>query len=544
MKLVLRKVTKVSIVMHRPEVKYPTRVLGPASCDGPLRSAVVRIVLGNPRHGTPVFRWKPGGLFSERHHLWIECVAKVAENSEPQKGCYPIAQNCDIPNLLLNFSAETLGQFELSFSVFRTATADITSERLCQAHVAVLGIELNDFIGVLERPIMQGNRQVVGTFTFGYLVVKPFLMPVGSFRHQEEAAQKKSLSTLSTFTGHRGMGKTSPNRLKENSVFSFLEATRSEYVSHIELDVQLTKDGFPVVYHDWFFRTHGRDMDSTGSSLPVSIYNLTRGELDGLYTSGIRTEEFLRPSISQLENCLGPISADADVQGFLARDKIRTLAEVCMCLPEDIGIMVEVKYPAPNVQKESDINFPERNEIVDRVLHDLFSIESNSRRSIIFLSFEPDICVMLSMKQNRYPVFFSNCDGRDRPCEDLDPRCISFAQGIEFAASQKFAGILFYEDILFKNPEALPMSKQRGLSVLTYGSRNSDPSWAAEQIDAGLDSIIADDIHGLVDEAIPKVRRHFDSEKVKLEPRREVGNVEELLNFDHAKRPPFHSFAL
>lgn len=476
---------------------FPTCNASSLLAKSPLTSAIVRIVFGDRRCSNRAVKWnkEPTGSVS------IKCSSQTLRNGVYSHGEDSAWREDLMLNSWVDFTAEDLGTFALLFE-FRK------KDYPRKMHTTLLGSELEDMIGVLHRPIIEdisGTLSIVGTLTISFLVITPFIRPenfLDAMKGRDYPICAENVQ-VSWFTGHRGMGKTKPHLLKENTVHSFLEASRNPYVNHVELDVQLTKDGYPVVYHDWFFRPTGRDNDTDRSNLAVPIYNLTKREFEELYASGVRNEAYVKSTESDIEECAREISDSTDVHAFLAKDKIRTLAEVCSCLPEDVGIMVEVKYPSPNVQQEFSINFPERNEIVDRVLHDLVSVEANARRSIIFLSFDPDICTLLSLKQNFFPVFFSYCDGRDRPCELLDPRCISIEQGINFAESNLFQGIMFWDRILTTDPYAVSMAKGKGLNVITYGASNSDPEWAAKQIKQGVDGIIADEVHHVAEHAVP-----------------------------------------
>lgn len=64
-------------------------------------------------------------------------------------------------------------------------------------------------------------------------------------------AMRGELSRAPMFSGHRGSGKTTNATVRENSIESFVNATRSGFVQSVELDVQLTKDHVPVVHHNW-----------------------------------------------------------------------------------------------------------------------------------------------------------------------------------------------------------------------------------------------------------------------------------------------------
>lgn len=513
---------------------FPTRCAGPAFLQIPLQSPLLRVVLGDARHGVCPVHWvsKRSAKFNAHDNLWLECKSNFVppDADAYESACVSVYKQM-IPSKWLDFSIDSLDSLELSFCVFTTEDGFKNGKRAQQVFGSILGKELASLKGVLQRPLTDEAQRVIGTLTIDFLIVKPFIMTSDIFRQPSTSNgklyantnsnpnsvkcagehRKKNDFVVSLFTGHRGMGKTSAKRVKENTLISFLDATRNSFVDHVELDVQLTKDGYPVVYHDWFFRTHGRDKDGDASRLQVPLYNISLADFDFLYGCGLREEEFVEPSDDLLEKCLKGLTNLPEVRAYLAKDKVRTLAEVCYCLPSDLGLMVEVKYPPPNVQEEDNIVFPGHNEIVDRILHDLFRVKNNLNRSIIFLSFEADICAMLAMKQDVFPVFFSHCAGRDKPCDISDPRCVDVDQGIAFAASQNMDGILLYDDIVKQNPSVVEQAKSNGLAVITYGGNNSCAHWSAQQLNLGVDGIIADDVDCLARDTLPLLKSHVVS---------------------------------
>jgi hypothetical protein len=63
---------------------------------------------------------------------------------------------------------------------------------------------------------------------------------------------------------------------------------------------------------------------------------------------------------------------------------------------------VEIKYPSEAYTESKRIAYPERNVVVDSVLKVVF--DNDERDNIVFQSFDPDICMLLTAKQARYPV--------------------------------------------------------------------------------------------------------------------------------------------
>lgn len=75
-----------------------------------------------------------------------------------------------------------------------------------------------------------------------------------------------------TVIGHRGSGANRNTgttlQIGENSVLSFITAANMG-ASHVEFDVQVTRDGVPVIYHDW-------TLSESGVSTPVNCVSLAQ----------------------------------------------------------------------------------------------------------------------------------------------------------------------------------------------------------------------------------------------------------------------------
>jgi glycerophosphodiester phosphodiesterase len=112
----------------------------------------------------------------------------------------------------------------------------------------------------------------------------------------------------------------------------------------------------------------------------------------------------------------------------------------------------------------------ELNTFVDTVLQVVYD-HSNQRR-IVFSSFNPDICLMLSFKQPSIPVLFLTDAGTS---EVGDKRAGSLQEAIRFASRWNLLGIVSAADPLVMCPRFIRMVKENGLVCMTYGVLNNDP---------------------------------------------------------------------
>lgn len=116
-----------------------------------------------------------------------------------------------------------------------------------------------------------------------------------------------------------------------------------------------------------------------------------------------------------------------------------------------------------------DPNFPEINEYVDIVLAKIFACAGE--RPVMLCSFSPEMCILLSMKQNTYPVFFCN-DGR---WPSADSRAGSLQEAIHFAKRWSLTGIVMESRAFVECPRLVEYARSFGLLTATYGPANNDP---------------------------------------------------------------------
>lgn len=186
-------------------------------------------------------------------------------------------------------------------------------------------------------------------------------------------------------------------------------------------------------------------------------------------------------------------------------DRYATLDETLRIVPAEVGFVIEVKYPAERFQHASKMRYAERNAYVDAVLNSVFSAMQNpvlAQRKIMLISFDPDLCVMLSQKQPRFPVFFLLClnhgipvgDGDDE-IEGYDPRCQSLECATKFARAVRLQGIICDAASVLSAPEKFVSTvHDASLLLMTYGADNMDDEKRAIQKNAGVDSLIMDNV--------------------------------------------------
>lgn len=114
----------------------------------------------------------------------------------------------------------------------------------------------------------------------------------------------------------------------------------------------------------------------------------------------------------------------------------------------------------------------EINTFIDRILAQIFRVSSD--RSIILSSFSPEICILLAMKQDTYPVLFITNAGK-LPMSDMEMRGSSLQAAVRFSKRWNLAGIVFASETLILCPRLVGYVKRSGLICGSYGSLNNIP---------------------------------------------------------------------
>ena len=385
---------------------------------------------------------------------------------------------------------------------------------------ANLGAKRMPLQGDLSVPIISaGDLEVIGSVTFNFLVITPFSHPKMSVS-QEHTYWKKVAQTM--VIGHRGMGKNfAPGRrslqLGENTIESFVSAANlgAEYV---EFDVQLTKDLVPVIYHDFL-------VSETGIDAPV--HTLTLDQF--LHVNDTRTPRQSRPpSPAPSENrSLGDLkraardprgrsmsvggqidvidmeermkhTRDYKKKGFKGnsygnhiQSPFATLEDLFKKLPPHVGFNIEMKYPMLSESQEEDMDWyaVELNSFVDTVLTKVYDLGEG--RNILFSSFNPDICLLLSFKQPSIPVLFLT-DAGSAPVADI--RASSLQEAVRFAARWNLLGIVSACNPFVIAPRLVRVVKESGLVCVSYGTLNNQEDKVQLQVDQGIDAVIVDSV--------------------------------------------------
>ncbi|KAL8857436.1 MAG: hypothetical protein Q9178_005930 [Gyalolechia marmorata] len=449
-------------------------------------------------------------------------VSATGTTGEPSIHDLPVQDNISTEPIV--FTATDATKVKLLFDIVPTYSGN--SNQVVGRGVALLssikpsiGSQRITLQGDVAVPIVAANTlEVIGSVNFNFLVIKPFSHP--NMTITENRTYWKSMSSTMVI-GHRGLGKNVAARrslqLGENTIQSFIAAANLG-ASYVEFDVQLTKDHVPVIYHDFL-------VSETGIDAPVHTLTLEQF----LHINDSRTPRPSRPTSPVFNDralekdratdprrhrsmSLGYSTKDANPdmsermkhtrdfkekgykgnsRGNFIQAPFTTLEEMFKKLPQHVGFNIEMKYPMlhESEEQEMDTYAVELNSFVDTVLTKVYDLGHD--RPIIFSSFNPDICLLLSFKQPSIPVLFLT-DAGTYPVGDI--RASSLQEAVRFASRWNLLGIVTAAEPLVLCPRLVKVVKESGLVCVSYGTANNDGEKVKLQVDEGIDAVIVDSV--------------------------------------------------
>lgn len=140
-------------------------------------------------------------------------------------------------------------------------------------------------------------------------------------------------------------------------------------------------------------------------------------------------------------------------------------------------------------QEEMDTYAVELNSFVDTVLKQVYDLGHG--RNMLFSSFNPDICLLLSFKQPSIPVLFLSDSGAS-PAGDI--RASSLQEAVRFASRWNLLGVVTQAEPVVLCPRLVRVVKESGLVCVSYGAINNDPNNVKRQVTEGIDAVIVDSV--------------------------------------------------
>ncbi|KAJ0988772.1 hypothetical protein J5N97_007128 [Dioscorea zingiberensis] len=276
--------------------------------------------------------------------------------------------------------------------------------------------------------------------------------------------------------GHRGKGMNalaSQDRrlkaVKENSILSFNMAGNFP-IDFVEFDVQVTRDDYPIIFHDDFILTE------------------EMGHISEKRVTDLTLQEFLSYGPQREPGKVGkPLvrkTKDGRVFNWNVEldDSFCTLEETFQKVDSHLGFNIELKFDDNIVYSEDQLTHA-----LQVVLRVVFRCAGD--RPIIFSSFQPDAAQLIRKLQSVHPVFFLTNGGTQTY---TDVRRNSLEEALKLCLENGLQGIVSEVRAIFRNPTLVPKVKESNLALLTYGQLNNVPEAVYMQHLMGVNGVIVD----------------------------------------------------
>ncbi|XP_067127271.1 glycerophosphocholine phosphodiesterase GPCPD1 isoform X1 [Centruroides vittatus] len=352
----------------------------------------------------------------------------------------------------------------------------------------ILSESLQGTTGSHIVPINGKSERPIGQLTFSYLFIQPLQSYTCDFSITYATHWKHGFTQLDV--GHRGAGKVrrtdTSDSVLENTVASFNYAAKHG-ADMVELDVQLTKDKIPIVYHDYYIclSPKSKKESSTTELLEVAVKDLTEKQLKRLK--------------------LNPATGDTNLfrdDDYEDNQPFPTLEYCLKAVVPEASFNIEIKSPMQlrDGTWELDQRF-ELNDYLDKIL--TIILKYAGTRYIILSCFDPDICSMIRMKQNKYPLLFLTQGVTEKYPAYLDLRTSSVPMAAFFALSIGILGIDVHAEEILKNRSLISFVKSKNLVLFIWGDDVNCSHLINNLKEEGVDGIIYDK----VDELSSKVKK-------------------------------------
>lgn len=340
--------------------------------------------------------------------------------------------------------------------------------------------------GALNLPIMSRNsRQTLGKFQVDYLVIRPIRgLQCDMGRSFSKYWKKRSALDV----GHRGAGSTHAakhHKIRENTIASFLSAA-THGAAYVEFDVHLSKDLVPIVYHDLTccISTKKKNDKNSMELFEVPVKDLTFNQLQLLKLA--HTAAMVIDDHKDLQD---------EEEYIYEHQPFPSLSQIFQALPEHVGFNIELKWITQFKDGSWDANLSSyfnMNQFLDIILTCV--LQNADNRRIVFSCFDPDVCTMVRLKQNKYPILFLTQGVTDIYPEFMDIRCQNTKIAMSFAQSENILGISAHADDLLRHMEIIREAQSKGLVVFCWGDDNNDHENRRNLRDHGIDGLIYDRI--------------------------------------------------
>lgn len=345
----------------------------------------------------------------------------------------------------VSFHVDNLNAFAVDFEIFPTFGSKVIAKTVA---LPIIFGAVDSSTGSCTLPLFDPRLRSIGQLRFSYQVIKPY--------HGDPL----EITHFATYWKATSAVDSEHNGLVTGSSLS------GDYV---QLFVQVTKDGIPVLYPQFTVNHYGID---------IPVCRLTHEQFQDIGSQvGVKMSEILQ--YLQVHDAVDM----ARIHRILA-ESFLTLKEVLRYLHIGVNVNLSILYPsAAEAEALSMSPLADVNSFADAILTVVFDHARVARekspdfmRSVVFTSYNSNICTALNWKQPNYPVLLCNDLGQIRdltsnvgllPHIDSSGRTsMSIKDSARIAQSNNFMGLICRSSLLNVVPTLVETIKELGLVLV------------------------------------------------------------------------------
>ena len=290
-------------------------------------------------------------------------ISSKSSDVIPRNIMLPIQEDFKI----ISFQIDSLDSFAIDFDIFPTFGSKVIAKSVA---LPSLFSAIANSCGQCCLPLFDPRLRAIGQISFNFQVIKPFHgipLDITHFATYWRATSQLDSHPSAFITGSSLSG------------------------DYVQLFVQLTSDGVPVLYPRWSINHHG---------IEFPIARMSHEQYISLGTQYGNGDEVLEELEDKTVNDIPQIH-QALAMSFVS------LRDVLASLPTNIHVDIQALFPTIAQERAFGLSPSQNiNIYADTILKDVFDHARATKeqnpdfmRSIVFTSYNPDICTALNWKQ-------------------------------------------------------------------------------------------------------------------------------------------------
>ncbi|KAJ5099239.1 hypothetical protein N7532_006240 [Penicillium argentinense] len=345
----------------------------------------------------------------------------------------------------ISFHVDKLDTFAVDFEIFPTFGSKVIAKSVA---LPINFRAETSSTGSCCLPLFDPRLRSIGQLRFNFQVIKPY--------HGDPL----EITQFATYWKATSSVDSEHNGLITGSSLS------GDYV---QLFIQLTRDRVPVL-HPQFMINH------YGIEIPICQLTFAQFQMIGK-ERGVNSNDIVQYLQTQAANNMPQAH-------LILAESFMSLRDVLRELPVDLNVNLSILYPSAAEEKALEMtSLTDVNTFADSILTDVFDHARVAReknpdfmRSVVFTSYNPNICTALNWKQPNYPVLLCNDLGQIRdlarnvdsmPHVDSSGRAsMSIKESARIAQSNNFMGLICRSSLLNVVPALVETIKELGLVLV------------------------------------------------------------------------------